>query len=82
MPLHKSSIVEDWGQKELPISGVIAKILSLVWLFSVVSIPYIKSSLSPAAGYKSALMMLSYPFSLTSSSDINSKISLSSVGWL
>ena len=75
-------MVDAAGQNEDPISGVIAKILFLVPPVSVSSIPYIKSSLSPAAGYKSALMILSYPFSLTSSSDINSKISLSSVGWL
>ena len=43
------------GQKDDPISGVIANILSLVSPVSVVSIPYMKSSLSPAAGYKSEL---------------------------
>ena len=53
--LHRLSIVEAAGQKEDPISGVIAKTLSLVPPLSVVSIPYIKSSLSPAAGYKSEL---------------------------
>ena len=70
------------GQNDGPISGVIAKTLFRVPPFSVWSIPYIKSSLSPAEGYSSDEILLSKLFCATIMLVMFSKMVLSEVGVL